>query len=67
MMSTALRAGEHDFKGFEFPKVEHVDGEIYNIGLDAMGVAKYIKNEPGTDYRSMCLGSSKSAMHILLS
>ncbi|KAG1956562.1 mineralocorticoid receptor [Pimephales promelas] len=53
---------EHDFKGFEFPKVENVDGEIFNIGLDAMGVAKYIKNEPGTDYRSMCLGRSKSAM-----
>ncbi|XP_067261477.1 mineralocorticoid receptor [Chanodichthys erythropterus] len=53
---------EHDFKGFEFPKVENVDGEMFNIGLDAMGQAKYIKNEPGTDYRSMCLGSSKSAM-----
>ncbi|KAI7811526.1 mineralocorticoid receptor [Triplophysa rosa] len=53
---------EHDFKGFEFPKVENVDGEIFNIGLDAMGVAKYIKNEPGTDYRSMCLGGSKSIM-----
>lgn len=53
---------EHDFKAFEFPKVENVDGEIFNIGLDAMGVAKYIKNEPGTDFRSMCLGSSKSAM-----
>lgn len=53
---------EHDFKGFEFPKVENVDGEIFNIGLDAMGVAKYIKNEPGTDYRSMCLGSHKSTV-----
>lgn len=53
---------EHDFKGFEFPKLENVDGEMFNIGLDAMGVAKYIKNEPGTNYRSMCLGSSKSTI-----
>ncbi|XP_051982139.1 mineralocorticoid receptor-like isoform X1 [Xyrauchen texanus] len=53
---------ERGFKGFEFPKVENLDGEIFNIGLDAMGMAKYIKNEPGTDYRSMCLGSSKSTI-----
>ncbi|TRY92964.1 hypothetical protein DNTS_014837 [Danionella cerebrum] len=54
-----------DFKGFEFPKVENVDGELFNIGLDEMGVAKYIKNEPGTDYRSMCLGNSKNSMKSL--
>lgn len=48
-----------DFKNFEFPKVEMVDGEVFNVGLDQMGMVKYIKNEPGTDFRSMCLGSSK--------
>lgn len=49
---------EHDFKGFKFPKVESLDGEIFNVGLDSVGMIKYIKNEPDTDYRSMCLGSS---------
>ena len=53
---------EHDFKGFEFPKVENIDGEIFNVGLDSMGMVKYIKNEPDTDYRSMCLGGGKSNM-----
>lgn len=48
-----------DFKNFEFPKVEMVDGEVFNVGLDQVGMVKYIKNEPGTDFRSMCLGSSK--------
>ncbi|XP_068607197.1 mineralocorticoid receptor [Brachionichthys hirsutus] len=48
-----------DFKDFEFPKVEMIDGEVFNVGLDQMGMVKYIKNEPGTDCRSMCLGSSK--------
>ncbi|XP_032397934.1 mineralocorticoid receptor [Etheostoma spectabile] len=48
-----------DFKNFEFPKVEVVDGEVFNVGLDQMGMVKFIKNEPGTDFRSMCLGSSK--------
>ncbi|TMS23603.1 Mineralocorticoid receptor [Larimichthys crocea] len=48
-----------DFKSFEFPKVEMVDGEVFNVGLDQMGMVKYIKNEPGTDFRSMCLGSAK--------
>lgn len=48
-----------DFKNFEFPKVEMVDGEAFNVGLDQMGMVKYIKNEPGTDLRSMCLESSK--------
>lgn len=48
-----------DFKNFEFPKVEMVDGEVFNVGLDQMGMVKYIKNEPGTDFRSMCLGNSK--------
>ncbi|KAG9275703.1 mineralocorticoid receptor [Astyanax mexicanus] len=51
---------EPDFKGFEFPKVESIDGEIFNVGLDSMGMVKYIKNEPDTDYKSMCLGSSKA-------
>ncbi|KAF5902166.1 mineralocorticoid receptor-like [Clarias magur] len=49
---------EHNFKGFKFPKVENLDGEIVNVGLDSMGMVKYIKNEPDTDYRSMCLGNS---------
>ncbi|XP_035387587.1 mineralocorticoid receptor isoform X2 [Electrophorus electricus] len=53
---------EQDFKGFEFPKVEGMDGEMFNIGLDSMGMVKYIKNEPDTNYRSMCLGSSDSNM-----
>ncbi|XP_061888354.1 mineralocorticoid receptor-like [Entelurus aequoreus] len=48
-----------DFKPFEFPKVEMEDGEVFNVGLDQMGMVKYIKNEPGTDFRSMCLGGSK--------
>ncbi|KAM9770793.1 mineralocorticoid receptor [Menidia menidia] len=48
-----------DFKNFEFPKVEMVDGEVFSVGLDQLGMVKYIKNEPGTDFRSMCLGSSK--------
>ncbi|XP_056442334.1 mineralocorticoid receptor [Gadus chalcogrammus] len=52
-------AKDPDFKNFEFPKVEMVDGEVFNVGLDHMGMVKYIKNEPGTDLRSMCLGSSK--------
>ncbi|XP_062852283.1 mineralocorticoid receptor-like [Trichomycterus rosablanca] len=51
---------EHNFKGFRFPKVEAMDGEMYNVGLDSMGMVKYIKNEPDTDYRSMCLGHSKN-------
>ncbi|XP_061684741.1 mineralocorticoid receptor [Syngnathoides biaculeatus] len=50
---------EPDFKTFEFPKAEMVDGEVFNVGLDQMGMVKYIKNEPGTDFRSMCLGGSK--------
>lgn len=49
---------EHDFKTFKFPKVESLDGELFNVGLDSMGMVKYIKNEPDTDYRSMCLGNS---------
>lgn len=49
---------QHDFKGFKFPKAEILDGEIFNVGLDSMGMVKYIKNEPDTDYRSMCLGNS---------
>ncbi|XP_019717973.1 mineralocorticoid receptor [Hippocampus comes] len=56
--ATAL-TDELDFKPFEFPKVEMVDGEVFNVGLDQMGMVKYIKNEPGTDFRSMCLGGSK--------
>ncbi|KAL6110854.1 nr3c2 [Pungitius sinensis] len=55
----AGRTRDADFKSFEFPKVEMVDGEVFNVGLDQMGMVKYIKNEPGTDFRSMCLGSSK--------
>uniref|UniRef100_A0A8C9WGJ1 Mineralocorticoid receptor n=1 Tax=Scleropages formosus TaxID=113540 RepID=A0A8C9WGJ1_SCLFO len=51
---------DQDLKGFEFPKVECADGEQYNIGLDHMGMVKYIKNEPDTDFRSMCLGNNKS-------
>ncbi|XP_057699956.1 mineralocorticoid receptor [Corythoichthys intestinalis] len=51
--------GEPDFKPFDFPKVETADGEVFNVGLDQMGMVKYIKNEPGTDFRSMCLGGSK--------
>lgn len=49
---------QHDFKGFKFPKVESLDGEIFNVGLDSMGMVKYIKNEPDTEYRSMCLGNN---------
>ncbi|XP_060729115.1 mineralocorticoid receptor [Tachysurus vachellii] len=52
---------EHDFKDFKFPKVESLDGEIFNVGLDSMGMVKYIKNEPDTDYRSMCLGNSNGS------
>lgn len=48
-----------DFKNFEFPKVEMVDGELFSVGVDHMGMVKYIKNEPGSDFRSMCLESSK--------
>lgn len=56
---TAGLTQDLNFKNFEFPKVEMVDGEVFNVGLDQMGMVKYIKNEPGTDFRSMCLGSSK--------
>lgn len=56
---TAGLSQDLDFKNFEFPKVEMVDGEVFNVGLDQMGMVKYIKNEPGTDFRSMCLGGSK--------
>ncbi|MEQ2165985.1 hypothetical protein GOODEAATRI_022833 [Goodea atripinnis] len=48
-----------DFKNFEFPKVEMMDGEVFSVGLDQMGMVKYIKNEPESDFRSMCLGRSK--------
>ncbi|NP_001156601.1 mineralocorticoid receptor isoform X1 [Oryzias latipes] len=48
-----------NFKNFEFPKVEMVGGEVFSVGLDQMGMVKYIKNEPESDFRSMCLGSSK--------
>ncbi|XP_077462398.1 mineralocorticoid receptor [Stigmatopora argus] len=51
--------GEPDFKPFDFPKAEMVDGEVFNVGLDQMGMVKYIKNEPGTDFRSMCSVGSK--------
>ncbi|KAG9344070.1 hypothetical protein JZ751_012550 [Albula glossodonta] len=53
-----IRLGSRgDFKGFEFPKVEtEVDGEMYSVGLDQMGMVKYIKNEHDPDTRSMCLG-----------
>ncbi|KAJ8000661.1 hypothetical protein DPEC_G00182680 [Dallia pectoralis] len=54
------RTDQQDFKGFEFPKVESVDGEMFNVGLDHMGMVKYIKNEPDTDFRSMCLGTGNS-------
>ncbi|XP_077576058.1 mineralocorticoid receptor [Stigmatopora nigra] len=50
---------EPDFKPFDFPKAEMVDGEVFNVGLDQMGMVKYIKNEPGTDFRSMCSLGSK--------
>ncbi|KAJ8403605.1 hypothetical protein AAFF_G00349310 [Aldrovandia affinis] len=50
---------EQDFKEFEFPKVEKVDGELYSVGLDQMGMVKYIKNEPGCQ-RSMCVSGDRS-------
>ncbi|XP_028834006.1 mineralocorticoid receptor isoform X1 [Denticeps clupeoides] len=51
-------AGE--FKAFEFPKVESVDGEVYNVGVDQMGVLKYIKSEPDSELRSMCQGADSN-------
>lgn len=54
------RRDQQDFKEFEFPKVESVDGEMFNVGLDHMGMVKFIKNEPDTDYRSMCLGNGSN-------
>ncbi|XP_077379829.1 mineralocorticoid receptor [Festucalex cinctus] len=57
--AAGLTTDEPDFKPYEFPKVEMSDGEVFNVGLDQMGMVKYIKNEPGTDLRSMCLGGSK--------
>ncbi|XP_038837601.1 mineralocorticoid receptor-like [Salvelinus namaycush] len=54
------RRDQQDFKEFEFPKVESVDGERFNVGLDHMGMVKFIKNEPDTDYRSMCLGNGSN-------
>ncbi|KAL4640416.1 mineralocorticoid receptor-like [Arapaima gigas] len=53
---------DQDLKGFEFPKVECCDGEQYSVGLDQMGMVKYIKNEPDADFRSMCLGNDKGRM-----
>ncbi|KAJ8399241.1 hypothetical protein AAFF_G00412790 [Aldrovandia affinis] len=53
--------GRGEFKGFEFPKVESEDGETYSVGLDQMGMVKYIKNEPDPDARSMCLGHERRA------
>ncbi|XP_023654919.2 mineralocorticoid receptor [Paramormyrops kingsleyae] len=52
---------DQDLKGFEFPKVECVEEELYNVGLDQMDMVKFIKNEPDTNFRSMCLGSSKGS------
>uniref|UniRef100_A0A665TYE9 Nuclear receptor subfamily 3, group C, member 2 n=1 Tax=Echeneis naucrates TaxID=173247 RepID=A0A665TYE9_ECHNA len=60
--ATGSPTRDTDFKNFEFPKVEMVDGEVFNVGLDQMGMVKYIKNEPGTDFRSMCLGHSKCSV-----
>uniref|UniRef100_A0A8C9VBQ7 Nuclear receptor subfamily 3 group C member 2 n=1 Tax=Scleropages formosus TaxID=113540 RepID=A0A8C9VBQ7_SCLFO len=50
---------EQEFKTFEFPKVEKLDGESYSIGLDQLGMVKYIKNERNTDSSTMCLSTSK--------
>ncbi|KAG7458788.1 hypothetical protein MATL_G00224300 [Megalops atlanticus] len=33
-----------DFKGFDFPKVENEDREMYSVGLDPLGMTKYIKS-----------------------
>lgn len=60
------RQESSDFKVFEFPKVENIDGEMYSVGLDQMGMVKYIKNEPDPDFRSMCLGSSGSKSSTVL-
>ncbi|KAM9315103.1 mineralocorticoid receptor isoform 2-T2 [Pholidichthys leucotaenia] len=59
---TAGLTRDTDFKNFEFPKVEMVGGEVFNVGFDQMGMIKNIKNEPGTEFRSMCLGSSKCSV-----
>ncbi|KAJ8281131.1 hypothetical protein GJAV_G00063890 [Gymnothorax javanicus] len=46
-------------KGFEFPKVENEDGELCSVGLNQMGMVKFIKNEPDPEGRSMCLALEK--------
>ncbi|MBN3297162.1 MCR protein, partial [Amia calva] len=50
---------DQEFKGFEFPKVEKTEREIYSVGLDQMNMVKYIKSEPDTGFSSMCLLSEK--------
>ncbi|KAJ8269582.1 hypothetical protein COCON_G00121890 [Conger conger] len=50
---------DHDFSVFEFPKVEKVDSEQYSVGLDEMGMVKYIKIEPDC-MRSMCANGDQS-------
>ncbi|KAJ8335649.1 hypothetical protein SKAU_G00389910 [Synaphobranchus kaupii] len=61
VQSDSLSPGERgrEFKGFEFPKVEREDGEMYSVGLDQTGTVKYIKNEPDPDGRRMCLASEQ--------
>ncbi|XP_036372264.1 mineralocorticoid receptor-like [Megalops cyprinoides] len=59
VQSNSVSPGDkgRDFKGFNFPKVESEDREMYSVGLDPLGTIKYIKSEPDPDIRSMCLGS----------
>ncbi|KAJ8383196.1 hypothetical protein SKAU_G00039740 [Synaphobranchus kaupii] len=50
---------DQDFSRFEFPKVEKMDSELYSVGLDEMGMVKYIKNEPDCS-RSVCVSTDRS-------
>ncbi|KAG5844875.1 hypothetical protein ANANG_G00132820 [Anguilla anguilla] len=52
---------DQDYSGFEFPKLEKVDTELYSIGLDKMGMVKYIKPEPDC-MRSTCVSGDRSDM-----
>ncbi|MFT7815134.1 mineralocorticoid receptor-like [Arapaima gigas] len=50
---------DQEFKGFEF-QVEKLDREPYSVGLDQLGMVKYIKNEPNRDSVTMCLNTDKT-------
>ncbi|KAJ8262153.1 hypothetical protein GJAV_G00163060 [Gymnothorax javanicus] len=50
---------DQGFGSFEFPKLERVDTHLCSVGLDELGMVKYIKNEPDC-MRTMCANGDRS-------